>query len=104
MANQRKATKVHIGGYFEESLRGQIRLIARARRITVSALIEELLIACVDQYKKSRGGRHAEIHDQGFLLNEEGKKAGKISFSKGKSHKLLKDIGKKYIGGSQAGQ
>jgi len=49
MANQRKKTKVHIGGYFEKSLKVQLKQTADDRGISFSALINELLENAVNQ-------------------------------------------------------
>lgn len=49
MANQRKKSKVHIGGYFEKSLKTELQRRADDRGISVGALINEILEDAVNQ-------------------------------------------------------
>jgi hypothetical protein len=50
--NQRKPTKVHLGGYFEASLKARLKQQAEARGVDMSVLLEEILTAAVEAYEK----------------------------------------------------
>jgi hypothetical protein len=54
MPNQRKKTKVHLGGYYERELKDELKRIAKARGIKTSVLVEELLQAGVEDYKRRK--------------------------------------------------
>lgn len=43
MANQRKKTKVHVGGYYEMELKAELVRSAKARGLTVTQLLERIL-------------------------------------------------------------
>ncbi len=52
MPNQRKKSKVHLGGWYEKALRDDIRRLAKERGITLSQFVEQLLEAGVADYKR----------------------------------------------------
>src|SRR2546423_10246180 len=62
MSNQRKASKVHLGAYVERSLRERIVRIAKARGMTVTDLLVEILQAELARYY----GRYPQ-HDEKVL-------------------------------------
>lgn len=43
MANQRKKTKVHIGGYYEKELKEELSRTAKAKGLSVSRVVEQLI-------------------------------------------------------------
>ena len=52
MANQRKKSKVHLGGWYEKGLRDECRRLAKEKGITLSKLLEQLIEAGVADYKR----------------------------------------------------
>lgn len=52
MPNQRKTSKVHLGGYYERELKDELRKLAKARGISLSEFVEELLHAGVKNYRR----------------------------------------------------
>ena len=55
MANQRKKTKVHLGGYYEKALKEDLKRLAKEKGISLSALVEEILEDGLKAYKRRRG-------------------------------------------------
>lgn len=55
MPNQRKASKVHLGGYYEKELKDELKKLAKDRGITMSELVDELLREGVKNYRRLRG-------------------------------------------------
>lgn len=55
MPNQRAKDKVHIGGYYHEKLKDELTRAAKAKGMSRSRFIEELLKAGVEDYKRRRG-------------------------------------------------
>lgn len=60
MPNQRKKTKALLGGYFEKPLIAELKRIAKNRGITVSALVEEILLDGVRDYEAHNPSRKGE--------------------------------------------
>jgi len=54
MPNQRKKSKVHLGGYYERQLKDELVRLARQRKISISLLVEEMLRAGVEDYQRRK--------------------------------------------------
>jgi len=53
MANQRAENKKGIGVYVDKLLHSQLQAIAKRRRITLKALVEEAAVSAVEEDKKT---------------------------------------------------
>jgi hypothetical protein len=54
MPNQRKKSKVHLGGYYEKVLKEELATLAKAKGTTVSKLVEQILEDAVADYKRRK--------------------------------------------------